>query len=105
MDIADTVTEMKEAKHPQVQIISRLIEGEYPNYEEIIPKKFITHIAVKRDEFLNQHWFLSLKEAQKLGKEWVEDYNEVRPHSALGGLSPNEFKKSYEEKMIQTRVA
>ena len=45
---------MKEAPHPQVQIISRLIEGEYPNYEEIIPKKFKTHVIIKRDEFLNQ---------------------------------------------------
>lgn len=45
---------MKEVAHPQVQIISRLIEGEYPNYEEIIPKKFKTHIILKRDEFLNQ---------------------------------------------------
>jgi len=45
---------MKEAAHPQVQIISRLIDGEYPNYEEIIPKKFKTHVIVKRDEFLNQ---------------------------------------------------
>jgi DNA polymerase-3 subunit beta len=45
---------MKEAPHPQVQIFSRLIEGEYPNYEEIIPKKFKTHVIVKRDEFLNQ---------------------------------------------------
>ena len=45
---------MKEIAHPQVQIISRLIEGEYPNYEEIIPKKFKTHVIVKRDEFLNQ---------------------------------------------------
>jgi len=38
---------------PQVQIFSRLIDGEYPNYEEIIPKKFKTSIIVKRDEFLN----------------------------------------------------
>jgi len=45
---------MTESPHPQVQIISRLIEGEYPNYEEIIPKKFKTRITVKRDEFLNQ---------------------------------------------------
>ncbi|MCX6723488.1 MAG: DNA polymerase III subunit beta [Candidatus Staskawiczbacteria bacterium] len=45
---------MEEADHPQVQIISRLIEGEYPNYEEIIPNKFKTHVVVKRDEFLNQ---------------------------------------------------
>jgi DNA polymerase-3 subunit beta len=45
---------MKEVSHPQVQIVSRLIEGEYPNYEEIIPKKFKTQITVKRDEFLSQ---------------------------------------------------
>lgn len=45
---------MKEHNHPEVQVISRLIEGEYPNYEEIIPKKFKTHIAIKRDDFLNQ---------------------------------------------------
>ena len=45
---------MKETPHPQVQITSRLIEGEYPNYEEIIPTKFKTHVIIKRDEFLNQ---------------------------------------------------
>ena len=45
---------MKEVQHPEVQIISRLIEGEYPNYEEIIPKKFKTRVIIKRDEFLNQ---------------------------------------------------
>lgn len=45
---------MKETAHPEVQITSRLIEGEYPNYEEIIPKKFKTNIILKRDEFLNQ---------------------------------------------------
>ena len=49
---------MKEAPggqaHPQVQIISRMIDGEYPNYQEIIPKKFKTHVIVKRDEFINQ---------------------------------------------------
>jgi DNA polymerase-3 subunit beta len=45
---------MKDAPHPEVHIISRLVEGEYPNYEEIVPKKFKTHITLKRDEFLNQ---------------------------------------------------
>lgn len=45
---------MKEVQHPYIQIISRLIDGEYPNYGEIIPKKFKTHITLKRDEFLNQ---------------------------------------------------
>ncbi len=45
---------MKESPHPEAQVVSRLIEGEYPNYEEIIPKKFKTHIIIKRDEFLSQ---------------------------------------------------
>ncbi|MEK7080703.1 MAG: DNA polymerase III subunit beta [Patescibacteria group bacterium] len=45
---------MKETIHPQIQITSRLIEGEYPPYQEIIPKKFKTRVTLKRDEFLNQ---------------------------------------------------
>lgn len=45
---------MSETKHPQVQITSRLIEGEYPNYQDIIPNAFKTKVVVKRDEFLNQ---------------------------------------------------
>jgi len=47
-------SEKKEVSHPHVQILSRLIEGEYPNYQEIIPKKYKTEIVVKRDEFENQ---------------------------------------------------
>lgn len=45
---------MKETKHPQAQIISRLIEGEYPNYQDIIPTKFKSTFTLKKDEFLNQ---------------------------------------------------
>lgn len=44
----------KEIKHPQVQITCRLIEGEYPNYQDIIPNKFKTNITLKKEEFLNQ---------------------------------------------------
>lgn len=35
-----------------------------------------------RQECLNQHWFLSLEDAQAKIKTWWKDYNEVRPHSA-----------------------
>jgi len=45
---------MSETDHPQIQFISKLIGGEYPNYEEIIPKKYKTEIEVQRKEFLNQ---------------------------------------------------
>ncbi len=45
---------MPETKHPQIQLVSRLIEGEYPNYQEIIPQKYLTQLALDKNEFLNQ---------------------------------------------------
>ena len=45
---------MAETSHPQAQLVSRLIEGEYPCYQEIIPKKCETQIVLSRSEFLNQ---------------------------------------------------
>ena len=45
---------MVEVSHPQLQFTSRLIEGEYPNYQEIIPKKFETELTFPKEEFLNQ---------------------------------------------------
>ena len=44
-----------------------------------------------RDECLNEHWFLSLGEARETIEAWRRDYNEVRPHSALGNQTPQEF--------------
>ena len=44
-----------------------------------------------REECLNQHWFLTLDEAQEKLESWREDYNTDRPHSSLGNLTPQEF--------------
>lgn len=44
-----------------------------------------------RDECLNEHWFLSLEHARAVVAEWRRDYNEQRPHSALGNLTPAEY--------------
>jgi putative transposase len=44
-----------------------------------------------RDECLNLHWFESLPDARLTIEEWRIDYNEVRPHSSLGNLTPSEF--------------
>ena len=48
-----------------------------------------------RDEFLNMHWFTSLREVQIMLEEWRQDYNDVRPHSALGWLTPAAFAKKF----------
>jgi putative transposase len=44
-----------------------------------------------RQECLNQHWFLSVEDAQERIDLWREHYNEDRPHSALGHRTPHEF--------------
>jgi len=47
-----------------------------------------------REECLNEHWFLSLREAKREIEAWRIDYNEVRPHSSLGKLTPAEFAET-----------
>jgi len=44
-----------------------------------------------RDECLNEHMFRNLPSARRLIEEWRADYNAHRPHTSLGGLTPNEF--------------
>jgi len=41
-----------------------------------------------RDECLNETLFTSLRHARAVLDAWQRDYNEVRPHSALRGLTP-----------------
>ena len=44
-----------------------------------------------RDECLNVHWFETLAEARRLIEAWRIDYNESRPHMALGNIPPSEY--------------
>ena len=44
-----------------------------------------------RQECLNEHWFLSLDDAQEKINMWRGEYNHQRPHSSLGNLAPAVF--------------
>ncbi len=44
----------EETDYPQVQFLSRLIEGDYPNYKEIIPKKYNIQMVLNKNNFINQ---------------------------------------------------
>ena len=44
-----------------------------------------------RAERLNAHWFLSLEDARRKMEEWRRDYNEQRPHGAIGNKRPIEL--------------
>ena len=43
------------------------------------------------DELLNIEEFGSITEAKVLIEDWRQEYNNYRPHSALGGRTPNEY--------------
>lgn len=47
-----------------------------------------------RDECLNEHWFLGLSDARRIVEIWRQDYNQERPHSALGYQTPVEFAQA-----------
>ena len=47
-----------------------------------------------RAECLNAHWFLSLADAREKLEDWRRDYNEYRPHGAIGNKVPIDLMKS-----------
>lgn len=46
-----------------------------------------------RAECLNAHWFMSLPDAREKLERWRRDYNEVRPHGAIGNKVPISLMK------------
>ncbi|WP_422920748.1 IS3 family transposase [Rhizosaccharibacter radicis] len=46
-----------------------------------------------RDECLNETLFVSLRHARSVLRLWHDDYNDVRPHSGIGGLTPADAAK------------
>jgi len=51
-----------------------------------------------RDECLNREIFRNGDEAQAIVENWRQEYNNYRPHSSLGYLTPAEFAWRYYEK-------
>lgn len=58
-----------------------------------------------RDECLNSNWFADVLEARSLIDSWRTDYNQLRPHSSLDGLSPEEYEASFNQRRLPQRVA
>ncbi len=57
-----------------------------------------------RDECLNANWFLNLASTRILLESWRNDYNRVRPHSALGYSTPNEFAALLAQRQPQPTI-
>lgn len=48
-----------------------------------------------REEVLDVYLFDSIREVQKITKEWIYIYNNKRPHKSLANMSPHEFAQRY----------
>ncbi|CAH1694842.1 hypothetical protein CHELA1G11_21687 [Hyphomicrobiales bacterium] len=82
MVVSDTGTELTARAILQWQE-DRRVEWHY-----IAPAKPMQNGFV---ESLNEHMFRNLPSARRLIEEWRTDYNAHRPHTSLGGFTPNEF--------------
>jgi putative transposase len=51
-----------------------------------------------RDECLNEHWFVTLPEAQVVIEAWRREYNEERTHSTIGDVTPMEFIHNHQDR-------
>jgi putative transposase len=49
-----------------------------------------------RDELLNPNLFRTIDEVRVAAERWRIDYNEIRPHSTLGYLTPREFAARFQ---------
>jgi putative transposase len=58
--------------------------------------------ASVRRECLSQHWFLNLEDAQRTLDAWKDEYNNRRPHSSLGKLTPVEFRLAGQQRPVVT---
>ena len=56
-----------------------------------------------RDECLNENWFTDVDDARIKIEAWRQDYNEMRPHSSLGNLTPAQFVMN--RRLYQARPA
>lgn len=58
-----------------------------------------------REECLSMEWFRTRREAAAIIEAWRRHYNEVRPHSSLGYLTPTEFREKHMADQNQTGAA
>ena len=50
--------------------------------------------STRRDQCLNENWFLGLADAREIIEKWRIVYNTIKPHSSLNRMTPEEFAAS-----------
>ena len=63
------------------------------HWEALAATDFFTVEVLTLHGLVNEHWFLTLEDAREKIESWRRDYNEDRPHSSLGNMTPAEFAR------------
>lgn len=58
-----------------------------------------------RTEVLNAYMFESLEQVREISAEWVQSYNEERPHDALAGLPPATYRAQVEARTSPMKLS
>ncbi len=76
-----------------IQLTSRLVDGQYPKYEDIIPTSHTTHIQIEKDDFLRALKTLSVflpKESRRVSLEIRPSDGEVTARVTGGEMGEGE---------------
>lgn len=76
------------------QIELRYIQPGKPNQNAYVERFNRTY----RSEVLNAYLFETMGQVREITKKWKGDYNEQRPHDALGRIPPSVFRRGVEAK-------
>ena len=59
---------------------------------------------VYREAVLDDYLFFKLEKVRTLTSEWIEEYNNKRPHESLNNLTPNEWKMNLFNNKVTLKV-